>query len=212
MAELVDNGWHCGCGEFNPEVFENCRACEVSRNERKRDIRAGVSEVGYGAGDVHPVLTAYEQDHPWAKQCTLPAGLFSPQKNKVVGRSLKLVTTGTVVLPQKAHRAAGWFIIGFPGSLEDQDQRCSQEMVIEGGKTADGESLEILVQPGDIIAASDFQCWPVDLYDAGGNQDRWRLVPADDVIVIIKPGTPAYADIIRKYEPFTTESDKDLNA
>lgn len=206
MLDVSTGGWSCGCGEFNPEVFEHCRACDVSRSHKPS------FDGKLGKGDSK--LSAYESDHIWAKQITLPSGMFSPQKEKVLARALKLVTTGIIQLPDKAHRAAGWFIIGFPGNVQDVDQRYSQEMVIEGSPQTDRSSspLEILVQPGDIVAASDFQCWPVDLYDAAGMQDRWRLIPAMDVIVVIKPNTPAYNEIIRKYAPFTNETDRDINS
>lgn len=208
MIDFIKNGWNCGCGEFNPEIFEHCRACEVLRSHKPP-----VTEQ-FGLGDTKP--PPLEFAHVWAKEITLPSGMFSPQKDKVAARALKLVTTGTIHLPDKAHRAAGWFIIGFPGDIQDVDQRYSQEMVIEGSPQVDGtphsSPLEILIQPGDIVAASDFQCWPVDLFDAEGKQDRWRLITAVDVIIVIKPNTQAYREIIRKYAPFTTETDRDINS
>ncbi len=165
---------------------------------------------GLGPGDAPEEIAPY--DHPWLKHIQLPEGLITPQQDTVAARPLALVRKGRIILPETKKKSAGWFIIGFPGNQEDLDATLSQELVI---KTADsaGNERELVLGPGDLVAASDFQCWPVDIVDTEGISvfDRWRRVVAADVVMHIKQGTELYKAFMEQYQAFRTEQDPDIS-
>lgn len=150
--------------------------------------------------------------HPWIEDLVLPDGMFCPTSGKVMARSLRPDKAGAIFLPKVGSHKTGWFIVCYPGNLSDLDQNRCQEMIVEGGETPDGDRINTLIQPGDIISAMDFQCWPVDVLRETGLTERWSVVPADQVVTVIKQGTEIYNRIIEGYAPFITESDKDERA
>lgn len=146
------------------------------------------------------------KDHPWLKRILLPDGLFSPQANKVVVRSLKVSRADRIILPESHSRTAGWFIVGIPNK-DDMDQIDHQTLTIDGN-----DDLQTEIGPGDIISCSDFQAWPVDISGKDGIVSRWRLLTSEDVIMIVKQGTKTHNQILHCFEPFCNESDANVDA
>ena len=157
-----------------------------------------------GAGDSRKGKLPRAIGHPWLDEITLPDGLYCPVANRVATRPLRLRKAGRIHLPEMARKSAGWFVLGQPANLDDLDQAFSQELVIES-KSQDGQELTTVLGPGDIVAASDFQCWPADIV-----YDRWRMVSADDVVLVVKQGTKLYKSFLEQYLPFCSETDVDV--
>lgn len=178
------------------------KAVQVMGQDKLEEYRERRDE-SLAAGD-EPRAPPPHPDHPWLEQITMRPGMYCPQQDRVGARSLTLTGIGKIKLPEKSAKSAGWFIIAFPGNPDDIDEAMTQDMVIKI-EDQSGER-EFILGPGDIVAASDFNCWPVDV-----TLSRWRLVAGADVIMVIKRGSKLYEEMIRNYRPFMNETDPDLS-
>jgi hypothetical protein len=167
-----------------------------------------------GAGDETVETPDESLKHPWGKQLKLPSGMYCTRPNAAVVMPLHQVMTGgiegsgegKIVIPEKVQRTACWFMICYPGDVSDPQEVRGQDLILNSSDQGFSQDEEIVLGPGDMIAASDFDIWPVDV-----DKKRWRIVPGANVVLVVKRGSLQYQEMMGLYAPHTTEKDSDVD-
>ena len=191
------------CGHYNDVTFgpkEVCDKCGVI-----------LSRVLQEQAVVQEPSADYDLHHPWLPKLTIPEGMINARPETVTARPLAFVKANEILLPDNSTRSAGWFMVGYPADVNDIEQRIAQEMTVTIANRDEDEPIEVLIGPGDIVAAMDVQCWPIDLVDETGDRDRWRMVQGEQVLQVIKRGSALYRRFLKQYIPFKNESDPDIS-